>query len=43
MTTPGTRQKVAQLIFAYVNAPLRPIEPMASPMQTGWSLKRQAS
>lgn len=43
---PGSRQKVAAIIAQHVEALLRPspvIPPMSSPMQDGWSMKRQAS
>jgi hypothetical protein len=38
---PGSRQAVAALIFAYVHAPVKPIEPMVSPCLPGFLLKKQ--
>jgi hypothetical protein len=43
MITPGSRQLVAKIVFAAVSAPVRPIQPMASPMEAGWSTRKQAS
>jgi hypothetical protein len=42
MIRPGTRQRVAALIASYLAAPVRPIEPMASPCLPGFLTKRQA-
>lgn len=43
--TPGTRQLVARIIAKHIEALLhpQPVIPMPSPMQDGWSMKRQAS
>lgn len=43
MVKPGSRQAIAQIVFAAVNAPVKPIEPMVTPCLPGFMTRKQAS